>query len=96
MLRQGRRLAGTRVVLYVRPSAGAPRAAFVSSRSVGGAVVRNRARRLLREAWRRVRLEVPAGWDAVLVARPGIGGAKAQEVTAEVAELLLAAGVIRR
>jgi ribonuclease P protein component len=38
---------------------------------VGSAVVRNRAKRLLREAWREVLDKVPAGHDYVLAARPG-------------------------
>jgi ribonuclease P protein component len=38
---------------------------------VGSAVVRNRAKRLLREAWRDLLDSVPAGHDYVLAARPG-------------------------
>ena len=38
---------------------------------VGCAVVRNRMKRLLREAWRELLPNVPAGHDYVLVARPG-------------------------
>ena len=41
-------------------------------RSVGSAVVRNRVKRLLREAWRALLDDVPAGHDYVLVARPGL------------------------
>jgi ribonuclease P protein component len=41
-------------------------------RSVGSAVVRNRVKRLLREAWRALLDEIPAGHDYVLVARPGL------------------------
>lgn len=51
---------------------GDPRLGLAVPRSVGSAVVRNKMKRQLREAWRRVLTEVPAGHDYVLVARPGI------------------------
>jgi ribonuclease P protein component len=39
------------------------------SRKVGGAVQRNRLRRLYREAFRRTRAEMPVGLDLVLIPR---------------------------
>ena len=45
---------------------GPPAVGIVASRSVGGAVARNRARRRLREAVRKV--PPPAGTDTVIVA----------------------------
>jgi ribonuclease P protein component len=51
---------------------GDPRLGLAVPRAVGSAVVRNRMKRQLREAWRRVLDDVPAGHDYVLVARPGL------------------------
>ncbi len=48
---------------------------LVTSRRVGGAVVRNRVRRRLREIVRRHQHEVKAGWWLVVIARPGAGEA---------------------
>jgi len=40
-------------------------------RAVGSAVQRNRRKRLVREAFRRMRHELPAGTDWIIVVRPG-------------------------
>jgi len=41
------------------------------SRKVGGAVVRNRWKRLVREAFRLSRLHLPAGTDLIVIPQPG-------------------------
>jgi len=53
-------------------AAGVPRLGLAVPRAVGSAVVRNRVKRLLREAWRELLPTVPVGCDYVLVARPGV------------------------
>ena len=68
VMRTGRRLAGTRMVLYVAPREGQVRAGFISGRRVGGAVVRNRARRLMKEAWRSLSPMATPGFDLVFAA----------------------------
>lgn len=93
VLSDGRAFHADRVVLFVAPGAGS--AAFVAGRRVGGAVLRNRARRILRAAWRELAPRVVEGNDVVLVARATIAGARSNELVSEVEELLTRAQVIR-
>ena len=72
--RRGRSAANRYLVLYVFPRAGEdePRLGVSVSRRLGGAVVRNRVKRLLREAFR-ASPELAPGRDYVAVARPDAG-----------------------
>jgi ribonuclease P protein component len=70
---KGRRLSGTHLMLFAR--AGSGRMGITVSRKVGGAVVRNRVKRWIRECYRRRRPEFPATIDFVVVARPAAGDA---------------------
>ncbi|MFM7717882.1 MAG: ribonuclease P protein component [Actinomycetota bacterium] len=91
LLETGRPTHGTRVVVFAAPGSGIT--AFVAGRRVGGAVVRNRARRVLRAAWREIAPDVRPGLNVALVARAGIRGAKTEELVTEMRELLARAGV---
>jgi ribonuclease P protein component len=71
---EGERLAlGCLVANWRKLSAGSPsRIGLVASKRIGGAVVRNRARRLLRESFRLHQHELAEPLDLVLVARASI------------------------
>jgi ribonuclease P protein component len=86
ILREGRPVDGRRVILFLAPGSGG--FALVAGKKVGGAVQRNRARRILREAVRAIAPRGVEGHDVVLVARAAIRDARTQDLIAEMTELL--------
>ncbi len=67
------------------------RLGVVVSKKVGGAVVRNRAKRRIRAA---VNIRaLPPGWDVVVIARTSIQSAQYQDLERELRQLLVRAGV---
>ncbi|HEY8370081.1 MAG TPA: ribonuclease P protein component [Thermodesulfobacteriota bacterium] len=68
-----------------RGPGGGARLGLIVPRKIGGAVVRNRVKRRLREWFRALRPELPEGLDLIVIARPGAerlsGRALAAELT---------------
>ena len=70
---QGHRLAtGCLVLNWVESTGEQTRIGVITSRKIGGAVIRSRARRLLREAFRRHQHQLAPAVDLILVARQSI------------------------
>lgn len=69
------------------------RVAFIAGKKLGGAVLRNRCRRVLREAVRHSSGPWP-GWDVVLIARPGTPVAGSEELQRALTGTLKKVGVL--
>ena len=95
---QGRRWRGKYLALNAAPAesnAAPTRIGYIASKSLGKAVQRNRARRLMREAARSLEKVIPSGWDVVLIAQPAIilEQARMQQVREELLWLLNKANI---
>jgi len=91
---EGRSWAHALLVLVARPNGlDYCRVGVTASRRVGNAVARNRAKRLLREAARRLYSRFEGGWDVMLVARASVLKVKEPQVEEALASLLNQAGL---
>jgi ribonuclease P protein component len=96
LFKQGRRVSRGAIGLIVgrTPEARGQdgRVLFVAGKRLGGAVERNRSKRVMREAVRRCGGPWEA-WDVVLVARPATGHVAPGELDRALVECLKKAGV---
>ena len=85
MRREGRSFAHPLIVLAtIANGLECTRFGFVAGKAVGGAVVRNRAKRRLREAVRAHSPRIQTGWDTVWIARAPIASAQFETIRAAV------------
>lgn len=71
------------LLLYARAMDGEARLGIVASRRIGNAVIRNRAKRLVREAFRATRNLFTPGMDVVVIVRRPLEGMKLEDVRRE-------------
>lgn len=95
--RAGRRRSSSHFTVFLRANE-LPESRFGVSikKALGGAVVRNRIRRRLREIVRCHRNEIPAGWDIVIHPKSAVDKAPFAELTEELLRLLESAEQTRK
>lgn len=87
--KHGRFEVGRLCVMYRMPVSGQlTRIGFVTGKKVGGAVQRNRARRLMKEVYRLHQHELKEGYHIVLVGREPLSRAVYSEAEKEILKLL--------
>ena len=94
--REGRSHAHPLVVLIThRNGRDETRCGFAAGKSVGGAVKRNRAKRLMREAVRVRYANLEPGWDLIFIARAPLAQAAWAQTQTAVDNLLKRANVLK-
>ncbi len=91
---RGRRCAGRALVVYAmaRTDEESPKRARLGitvSKKVGGAVVRNRVKRWVREGYRRLSGDKPSAVDVVVIAKPSAAASSYQAIAMELRRLLV-------
>ena len=71
------------VIIYRKNGLGYTRTAFVASKKVGNSVDRNRARRLMKAAYRSIEPGVRKGYDIIFIARGTISESGCREAEVE-------------
>jgi ribonuclease P protein component len=79
---------------FVRTDLETTRFGFATGRKLGGAVVRNRVRRRLREALRVMAPSFQPGWDVLIIARPALVDADHDALVGALRRLLARGGVL--
>lgn len=94
---RGKSYTNPALVMYVRKNrAGSCRMGITASKKIGNAVQRNRARRVIREAFRQINLPLRGGnYDIVFVARSKTVFKRSTDIYNVMLPMLIDAGVVR-
>jgi ribonuclease P protein component len=97
LYKRGRSLIDRNVVIYFsKNKLGVNRVGFTVGKKIGGAVVRNRAKRLMRESFRLLEPRLREGYDFVFVSRSRLPHLHRQAVDASFTRLLGGADLLKK
>jgi len=82
------------VVFFISNGHEYSRKAFLASKKVGGAVARNRARRLMKESFRKLEHEIKPGNDILMIARNTITNTCQEDVEISMRKALTKSGLL--
>lgn len=98
VFQRGTSAANKQFVLYSARQEGqaAFRAGISVSKKIGNAVIRNRVKRLIREAVARLENAIPKGVDLVTIARPGVESMSLESIEQSLLHVMKRAKVIKQ
>jgi len=82
------------VIIVSNGLSGNSRVGIITSKSIGNAVARNKARRRIRSVFKDYLTNFIQPYDIVVIARSAIATASYQEIETAIAELLVRAGLL--
>lgn len=95
--RRGKSVGDRYLVLFYRPNnLTYNRTGFLASKKVGNSVKRNRAKRLMKESFRKIETYLPNGYDFIIIARNTINDKKYVEVEKSLFSAFKRTGVMRK
>lgn len=98
VFQRGTSAANKHFVIYSARQEGqaAFRAGISVSKKIGNAVIRNRVKRLIREAVARLEDAIPKGVDLVIIARPGVESMSLENIEQSLLHVMKRAKVIKQ
>jgi len=93
---KGKRIVSPLFILYVMPNRSEKqRLGITVSKKIGKAVERNRAKRIIREAFRLTKSELKPGFDIIFVARASTVSSTSTQIKKEMNRCFTAVGLFR-
>ena len=97
LYKRGRSLVDPSLVLYLsKNKVGVNRLGITTSKKIGNAVQRNRARRIIKEAYRETEKSTHTGFDFVFVARGRTVKLKTGDIKRVIRRMFSSAGVLEK
>lgn len=95
--KKGKSVGSRYVVIFFRKNKlSYNRIAFLASKKVGNSVIRNRARRLMKESYRKIEENFTIGYDIIFIARNTIVNTKCADVRKSMKAAAKRAGILKK